>query len=355
MTGRVRDRRTGRMHQDRGAVLVLAILMLFSVFAIAAVVVDLGLASLEQQRMQDAADAAALEGLRSGRAQGAEFAGASMAAFDAGASDSEVAVVGGDGSWSANVSLELTGRWLPELQQNVGDAANGDFVGGTYLSAAPHGERFDYARDDFAPGAGDRALLARLRRTTNPAGFDAEDQIASHGPTLPFLFGRGALIGSGDASYDPRRDGITVRATAIADGRPANAVHAPFGLAAELPIAPFCVDFALWTATDVNLPVVGLNAGTTALQTPGGSVLRAGDAVSASPLVTTLPLGVLHVMPLFTAGRLVAFGIAEATASGLIKRAGRSVVNATALDPTAQATFAFASRDDLALAPVLVR
>lgn len=340
---------------DRGAVLVLAISLLFAVFAIAAVVVDLGLASLEQQRMQDAADAAAIEGLRSGRAWGASFASASMAPVDAAVADSEALVVGGEGEWGANASLTLTQRWTPAMQANVDDAPHGDFVGGTYIPAAAHTERSDYARDDFAAAAGGRALLARLRRTGDPLGLDAQDGIASHGPTLPFLFGRGALIDGASDAYDPRRDGITVRATSIAESRPANAVHVAFGIADEVPLAPFCVAFATWIATDVDTPLLGLEAGTTVLPIPATAVLRAGDAVGAGSIAPTLPLGVVHVVPLFTQSRLVAFGLAEATAAGLIKRRGTTVKNATALDREAAATFELAGRDDLALAPVLVR
>ncbi|MBK6941905.1 MAG: hypothetical protein IPH13_17135 [Planctomycetes bacterium] len=335
--------------------MVLAILLLFSTFAIAAVVVDLGLASLEQQRMQDAADAAAIEGLRGGRAEGATFAAVSMSAFHALAPDADVEVVGGEGEWNANASLALTGRFVPQMQANAADAPHGDFVGGTYFANAAHTERSDYLRDDFAAGAGDRALLARLRRTLDPLGLDAEDQVASRGPPLPFLFGRAALIDSADGTYDPRRDGITVRATAVADGRPANAVHVSFGGAGDLPVAPFSVEFALWTATDVDAPILGLSSGTTARSVPSTPVLRAGDAVAAGGVVLTLPLGVAHVVPLFTDSRLVAFGLAEATAAGLIKRRGANVTNATALDRVAAATFELAGRDDLALAPVLVR
>lgn len=345
-----------RPRRDRGAVLVLAILLAFSVFAMAAVVVDLGLASLEQQRMQDAADAAALEGLRSGRSDGAVFAAAAMSAFSDSAPDAEIQVEGGVGTWSANGSLALSDRWIPAMAANVADAPHGDFVGGTYLANAPHVERSDYARDDFAAGLGEHALLARLRRTTDPLGLDAEDLVASHGPTLPFLFGRGAMITGADGSaYDPRQDGITVRATAIADGRPANAVHVPFGVPDELPVSPFCVDFDVWTATDVDAPLAGLVAGTTALPTPSTAVLRAGDPVQSAATATSIPPGIAHVVPLFTGTRLVAFGIVEASAVGLLKRRGSLVVNATALDRVAAATFPLASRDDLALAPVLVR
>lgn len=344
-----------RTRGDRGAVLVLAIALLFAVFAIAAVVVDLGLASLEQQRMQDASDAAAIEGLRGDRGQGAAFASLSMAPIDASIADSDAVVVGGEGEWGANATLTLSQRWIPAMQANVDDAPHGDFVGGTYFPMANHTERSDYLRDDFAAAVGDRALLARLRRTHDPLGLDAQEGIASRGAPLPFLCGRGALIDGSSDAYDPRRDGITVRATSIAEGRPANAVHVAFGVAGDVPLAPFGVAFATWIATDVDAPVLGLEAGITALPTPSTTVLRAGEALGEGSVVPALPSGALHVVPLFTRSRVVAFGLAESTTVGLIKRRGALVKNATALDRGADPTFALAGRDDLVLAPVLVR
>jgi Putative Flp pilus-assembly TadE/G-like len=73
----------------------------------------------------------------------------------------------------------------------------------------------------------DPSFLVRLRRTN---GLNEGDQIAgvsSSGSSLPLLFGRGTLIQDNpDSEYQPRRDGITVRATAIADARPALRVGA---------------------------------------------------------------------------------------------------------------------------------
>ena len=58
-----------------------------------------------------------------------------------------------------------------------------------------------------------------MRRTRDPMGLDDVPGVSSRGPTLPFLFGRAALIAGGDPSsgYSARHHGLTVRATAMVD------------------------------------------------------------------------------------------------------------------------------------------
>ena len=53
--------------------------------------------------------------------------------------------------------------------------------------------------------------------------------MASSGPSLPLTFGKGTTIFGDDPSggYSVRRDGLTVRATAIASVRPALHVGLP--------------------------------------------------------------------------------------------------------------------------------
>ena len=73
----------------------------------------------------------------------------------------------------------------------------------------------------------DGAFLVRIRRTPNLGGLDEEPYVSSNSPTtLPLLFARGTLIkdngDNGDPDgYQPRRDGITIRAAAIANAKPA--------------------------------------------------------------------------------------------------------------------------------------
>ncbi len=66
-SGRVEPKRGEGSERGRrgGYVMVLLAMMLFGIFAMAALVIDIGFARLTQRQMQTAADAAALEGLRS--------------------------------------------------------------------------------------------------------------------------------------------------------------------------------------------------------------------------------------------------------------------------------------------------
>lgn len=161
--------------------------------------------------------------------------------------------------------------YKPRLQLNQAtNAVSGDMVSGTFTygpSPFPD-EAADYGRTDFAPngtpplpgasglaacpddviedwrsvvpqesgagalGAGDEAFLVRLRRTTDPDGLDNVPDESSSGPPIPWLFGRGTMIHTDPASGSPRnarRDGVTVRATAIAGTASALAVGVPVG------------------------------------------------------------------------------------------------------------------------------
>src|SRR5262249_9728571 len=85
--------------------------------------------------------------------------------------------------------------------------------------------------------------LVRLRRSNEFPDFDAqtEPEVASSGPSMPLLFGKGTTI-DGDAptgGYSVRRDGFTVRATAIAEIRPALHVGLPQANPAQPGVTPF--------------------------------------------------------------------------------------------------------------------
>ncbi len=71
----------------------------------------------------------------------------------------------------------------------------------------------------------DSAFLVRLRRSNDFQDLDGqmEPTVGSSGPSLPLTFGKGTTIHGDDpnAEYSVRRDGLTVRATAIANVRPA--------------------------------------------------------------------------------------------------------------------------------------
>lgn len=193
----------------------------------------------------------------------------------------------GVGSMSAlqTISVPEPRVYDPYLQLNQQNAVEGDMVSGrfcynpdprssegiayaqpgTLVCDVPQRTISTYARNDFnpsdsapqppaqlsncpspddapptpwpTPGSGSlatadhSAFLVRLRRSNEYRDFpgQTDPDVASSGPTLPLLFGRGSVIhGNADESaYSIRRDGLTVRATAIAEVRPAMQVGFP--------------------------------------------------------------------------------------------------------------------------------
>ncbi len=76
----MRPSRNRQKHDRAGYVLVLFVMLLFGIFAMVALVIDIGFARLAQRQMQTAADSAALEGLRYVDSDGRQRAG-DMAAW----------------------------------------------------------------------------------------------------------------------------------------------------------------------------------------------------------------------------------------------------------------------------------
>lgn len=266
--------------QQRGAVLVLFALIVVGLFAITALMVDLGLARLTQRQMQTASDAAAIEILRdrdhtalnathSGdpyardrrrRQFNTPFADAVFldrvgvdlapgSRFGAGA---HLEHVPGAGSVQAGTSIAETAFGAPQLFYNYiydededindplnrrhGDVVSGEWIGDgvTGIGGNPRWMEFpDYQRLDFVPADPadapyGRSMLVRLRRTRH--NFDAagtalewEPRVAGAGRTLPLLFGRGTSIQGSNSpteEFSIRHRGLAVRATTIADSRP---------------------------------------------------------------------------------------------------------------------------------------
>ena len=284
-----RSRRAcGRFPARRGNVLVIFAFIVFAAMAMAALVVDLGFGRMTQLQMQTSADSSALEGLRlrddlpaAWRPNGVtppflpqgltNDCGPQPATpydptnlqwqqwidcarrFSAGhltsvTFDDDLNPSNGDQQQFgagpvaevtdtiADPSLEAGGIistasppvYKPVLQANLGNAAEGDLVSGTYgwnLSyddaTAVVDESQDYSRRDFVPDTApgtitNTGFLARLRRS--PENFGSGSAIASNGPPIPFLFGRGSMIPriSSENGNLSVQSGITVRATAIA-------------------------------------------------------------------------------------------------------------------------------------------
>jgi hypothetical protein len=226
-------------------VLAQFVLIVFAMFAVLSLVIDVGYARLTQSQMQNAADTAALEGLRTRGDTAGRLAAHDLVQrvfdddLDPTNGDSDYQFGAGpiidltDGATNLHaletMSVPDTHVYKPDLQPNQDNAPYGDMVSGsfTYNSNPGSSEDAGYARNDFNPGVGTGAFLVRLRRSNEFR--EAEPGVASSGSSLPLVFGRGTTIFGDDptGAYSVRRDGLTVRATAIAQVRPALHVGLP--------------------------------------------------------------------------------------------------------------------------------
>jgi len=285
-------------------VLIQLCFIILMLFGVAALTVDLGIARLTQIQMQNAADTAALEGLRGRDALGdpqRRFAACEMAAwnfddafnphcqpgetdFEALGSTPEGAAWLGTGpvltldggatplNAEQTLNLSTSGVYKPVLQSNLANDVNGDMVSGTFGASSPnfgtdpgctvtnpnqYPEDCDYNRADFtaATGGSEPSFLVRLRRTDGRSPLDRDSNVASSGPSLPFLFGRALPMHAGpNSAYDPRVHGMTVRATAISNLAPALQAGPPHPeLNPPLPgWAPLAIRASLWSSSLID-------------------------------------------------------------------------------------------------------
>jgi len=264
-------RRERATSERSGAILLLFALLTFVFFAIAGLVIDVGLANLAQAQMQVAVDSAALEGCRwrnfdegmgdSNTEKRRKASAMARLVFDddlhptLGGYTPENAtgpypmddvdsanltagpvlkVSDGTGAWNSNAVVgshegsSLAQLDDPRLQVNNLNRPHGDMVAGRFDASAPHTESGSYVRPDFVAGGpglpnySSLSFLVRMRRAGDADALDVQPGTSSSLPTVPIVLGLGSTIlqAPGD-DWDPRRDGITVRATAIASARPA--------------------------------------------------------------------------------------------------------------------------------------
>jgi Flp pilus assembly protein TadG len=335
------------------------ILMLFGVAALS---IDLGLARLWQSQMQNAADTAALEGLRQrdaapnptdcdpNRDTNRRCLAANMAAwaFDpalvpmptGGTGDSEIAFTdNGETDYMANQKYDAQTSSVykpPRLQSNLTNEINGDMVSGTYgpssaayacpvIATDPHWEDCQYNRKDFtaADAAGSAtasSFLVRLRRTDHRNdALDRVDGVSKSGESVPLLFGRGTFVqpNGNAATYSPRRDGLTVRATAIANSRPALSIGAPDPVTHTPGVTTASLSLGCWenlvTGSSVALSINCMNIlplTASPAQTVGAVVIP-----FAGTLSDTDPVAGGGYLPIFdpNTNRIVGFGFAQIT------------------------------------------
>jgi hypothetical protein len=138
------------------------------------------------------------------------------------------------------------------------------------------------------PGTGslasvdDSAFLVRLRRSNEfrDLAGGTETGVGSSGPSLPLTFGKATTIQGDDptSEYSVRRDGLTVRATAIATIRPAMRV----GLPQANPVQPGVTRFALLDAC-VQAPTGAAVTITVTINPVTGVMTRTGAGAPTCP------------------------------------------------------------------------
>lgn len=352
----------------RGAVLVQFGMLSFAIMGIMTVAIDLGLARSVHGTMRNGAEAAALEGLRqrdafrcpSGTLPDAcallrdlwrrlEARRALSLVFD---EDLDLATrnidikLGMGGFLETGINntgdLETTGLdetldaynpvavgVLPFQLNEALNEAHGDMVAGDFQRPLVQtaGEDSNYDRPDFlnlAPLAAADAdsFLVRTRRGTDPFGLDRVLGVSSSGPPIPILFGLGSLISKDPAErYDPRRDGFTVRSTAIATARPALAVGLadpggayggclPFAEVAGGSWTTLAFDAHLWEVCTGQVPGVdGLPLPDLFIVSPTGLVRRLSSSVIDPCQNPVLLAAVARLVTIEgTGGRIVEFG-----------------------------------------------
>ena len=239
-------------HNRKGQSLLLVMLLMIVLAGIMALTLDFGFVLQSRRLMQTGVDTAALEGLRNldsdndnlgdGRQNAATLLRnvfdddmdptENLTTIGAGIDSSLVQGNGfqqtilGDGNGSLSLQENRTSFvYRPDPQLNTMNLPNGDMVMGDYLeNSVDHQEFSDYERNDFivqADGSDSPAFLVRMRRTHNPDGQDQIAGVSSGSGGLPLLMGRLGwfAVQPENAGYSIRRDGVTVRATSIADER----------------------------------------------------------------------------------------------------------------------------------------
>ncbi|ANM29422.1 hypothetical protein ABI59_07220 [Acidobacteria bacterium Mor1] len=402
-----------RADSQRGATLVQVALFMFALMAVAALTVDLALMSWSRGQMQVAADGASLLALQ-GRDESGVIPGCAPSTADCerrldaqslvstifdddgdltadalrlGAGPTlELQQVAGAGSpWIRQLGQSGNGVYDPLLELNLVNEIGGDMVAGSFVDGGASVEDIDFTRGDFLPAATPDAptafsMLVRLRRVgdvENVAGT------RSSGPRLPFLFGQGSVMSFEEVDgASARRDGIGLRAVAIADARRAGSIGARDGGLALLGRTDFGLTRTFWDGLTTGAPTV-LDIQPVGVVTVTGSILPVGTFLDGSfdigavvqrsgPAPTAAGEGYVPIYELVSGvERVVGFGYLEDVAiiagqltftkqasrmarRNAAPRPGDSLVGLDAAD-LAQVLASFDALDEPLLAAALVR
>lgn len=211
----LRTRNTFARRRRSGYTLVFVAMFLFGIFALAALVIDLGFVRLAQSQLRDAADSAALEGLRGAAAD----ANDDLVAYDDRRAAAREMV-----EWHFDDDLGATSA----AGSGVGAGPLIEFTGGAgdLSLAASQKMQIDLTErlhrpvpKDGSPSA-DR-LTFRLELTRGVETTPAAD-VYSTGPAVPYLFARGSFI-----NRQLIQQGVAIRGPAQAGATPAVSVGLP--------------------------------------------------------------------------------------------------------------------------------
>lgn len=281
-------------------------------------IIDIGYAHITQAQMQNAADAAAIEGVRQRDVLADPARRDAVNTVVGWTFDDNFDPTDGDADYQfgAGPIIDLTEGatslhglqtssipdvhvYKPNLQPNLGNAPEGDMVSGRFcysgdplpsenaayelqdtVCGQPQRGAGPYTRNDFNPGgANPNAFLVRLRRSNDYQDLEGQTDpdVGSSGPSLPLTFGKATTIHGDDptAAYSVRRDGLTVRATAIAETRPALHLGVPQNTAASPALAPFvlidtCVQSPAGAPVTVPVTINQMTGVITRTNAPGG-------------------------------------------------------------------------------------
>lgn len=399
-------RRPGASAEQGGVVLVWAALLALALFGMVAVNVDLGFLRLTRQQMEGGAEVAALEGIRwrdlagdSGRRAIARDALGLVFDDNLDPTDGDpvgfgagpvVNLVGGQGPMNASAELVVDALpqdrvWKPaaQMELNLGNEQHGDLVAGAaVLGGGPSLENSAFVRNDFVPAPPgstpaelqqEDAFLVRLRRASAANPLDRQLGASSAGPALPFLFGLGGAMQPGaPGDYNPRAEGLTVRATAVAATERALHVSAQADGSLVVPNLALLVDGTKWDSVLPGAPAVilDLDAATGLLTDSGtgeewGVVLdvparSVGSQAVPSAAAPALPAVATVIVPVYAdpaltggvrliAGFTLANMVATATAVGVQRLPGGVLPTGA----TVHGGLALAARSSLSLDPAL--
>ena len=328
-------------HHRGGQSLILMFFILIALVGVMALTLDFGFVLLARRQMQTGVNSAALEGLRGQglpeydnndelvRRENAR--GLLRLSYDddldlPNGNDTTVgagidsSLIQGNGFQSTTIgpadttlAEDLANRssfiFRPDnFQLNQDNLQHGDMVIGTYdtSTSADHVEFADYSRMDFVTdgAASPNAFLIRMRRTRNPELPDGIGQlddipdVSSGGGGLPLLLGRMSSIQAqpdDTPDFSVRRDGVTVRATAIAEATPARYVGVANAVG-SIGLAPLALNLTDWQTltTQPASTMIWLN-NTTGDVTVGTSPTTAVLIGTARPIDESQPVFVGEV------------------------------------------------------------